>query len=479
MFFRRLAILALLFAAFQPLLAQHTGYLPLHVVDQQGRGVPFPNAAISYQLDSARFEVAAGVVGDHDGYCGLLFDYDTVFRLRVQSYKYQPFDTVLRVGHANLDQLVVVLKPMSSLLQSVLVTSEKHRTTTFTRINAERIDHAAGPQGGVEGLLKTLPDVNSNNELSTQYSVRGGSFDENLVYINGVEIRRPLLVRTGQQEGTSIINPDLVNNILFSPGGFDATYGDRMASVLDISYGWRDTMTARASLSLLGASLTLQGSAKERFSYSLALRRNSNRYLFRSLDTKGNYTTAYSDLQALMRYRVSDKLRLQLLAIATHNRYGLIPESQSTAFGSFQESLRFDVFYEGEEADRYTTLLGAFTAHYQPDEENSYRWITSVQRLNEAEQYDILGQFWLYQVNVGAVSDNGEQELFDRGVGSYLEHARNYLTTQIFSTQLSGSHYGVMGTWQCLNADQVFKVIPAFIRVNGYKWVKKLTRPEA
>ncbi len=447
MFLRRTTIiLTILLLAVVPVRAQREAVLQLHVKDQQGNPVAYPNAAVSFCVDSAVFVVDNGVMGDAKGSCRLATLTDTAFRLRIQSYHYQPFDTLMRLsGNAELE---ITMRTAASQLQLVRVTSEKTRTTTFTHINAERIERVAGPQGGVEGLLKTLPDVSSNNELSTQYSVRGGSFDENLVYINGVEIYRPLLVRTGQQEGTSIINPDLVSNILFSPGGFGATYGDRMASVLDIAYGWRDTTAARVSLSLLGASLSLQGHVRERFSYSLGLRRHSNRYLFRSLDTKGNYTTAYSDLQALMRYRASDKLQLQLLAIATHNRYGLIPESQSTAFGSFQESLRFDVFYEGQEADQYTTLLGALSAHYQPNEENSLTWTASVQQVDEAELYDILSQFWLYQVNVGAVGADGEQELFDRGVGSYLEHARNYLNTRIYSAEMQGRHYGLLGTWQ-------------------------------
>ena len=191
-----------------------------------------------------------------------------------------------RVENRTNTHLDVTLKPSATQLQAVEVRDEKVRQSTFTQIDVERLGEAVGPTGGVEALLKMLPDVNSNNELSSQYSVRGGSFDENLVYINNIEVFRPMLIRSGQQEGMSIINPDLVEHILFSPGGFDATYGDKLSSVLDITYIRPREFKGSASVSLLGASASVQGRVGERWTYAAGFRRHSNRYVLGSLETK-------------------------------------------------------------------------------------------------------------------------------------------------------------------------------------------------
>ncbi len=423
-----------------PLTAEAQREATVRGVVKGEKGKPVPYATVAAMTEPVR-----GAAGDSEGRFMLTLPADTLLPLRVQAYGYQVLDTMMRFAAGKPYQLTFSLEVQPEMLDAVTIREEHARNTTFTPISVERIEHTTGPQQGVEGLLKTLPDVSSNNELSSQYSVRGGSFDENLVYINQVEVYRPQLIRSGQQEGTSIINPDLVGRILFSPGGFDAGYGDRMASVLDIHYGTPREFRGHASLSLLGATLSLQGAAGEKLSYAIGLRRHSNRYLLRSLDTKGNYTTAYSDLQALLHYRASDKLDLSLLAIASRNRYGLVPESQTTTFGGYQEAMEFSVFYEGEEQDQYTTLLGALTCNYRPSEDFQLRWINSFMSVEEAEVYDILSQYWLYELNVGAVNENGETEKFDRGIGSYLEHARNYLHTNIYSTELRGSHYARLG----------------------------------
>ena len=378
--------------------------------------------------------------------------------INVRYTGYATVDTVVWLS-AGSNVLNFTLRSTALQLGPVTVTDERVRTSAFTSIRMEQIENNVGPQAGVESLLKTLPDVSSNNELSSQYSVRGGSFDENLVYINHVEVYRPMLVRNGQQEGTSIINPDLVDNIMFSPGGFDATYGDRMASVLDIRYGLpyahRDTAdnklfsetSGSASLSFLGASLSLKGVAGDRLSYALGLRQHSNRYIFNSLDTKGNYTTSYSDLQALLSYKASPSLDLQFMTIASRNVYGLVPDSQTTTFGGWQEVMQFQVYYEGQERDSYLTGLAAITADWHPNDDFRLRWTNSFQSNQENEKYDILSQFMLYELNVGNLDENGNAERFDRGIGSFLEHARNYLTSNIYASELHGTHYARLGNW--------------------------------
>lgn len=345
--------------------------------------------------------------------------------------KGQNFDTIIRLSLAVIEN------------QEVVVHGEKDRTTSFTQIDAERMERMAGPSTGVEALIKTLPDVQSNNELSSQYSVRGGSFDENLVYVNGVEVYRPMLIRSGQQEGMSIINPDMVDNIFFSPGGFDAGFGDKMSSVLDINYKRPNEFKTHLSASLLGASASTQGvlGKDNRWAYAVGFRQRSNSYLFRTLDTKGVYHTNYMDLQALLTYRASEQLDVSALFISSRNIYGLIPESQSTLTGGLAETMKFMGYFDGQEEDRYRTTLGAVTFDFHPTSDFQLKWITSAQRNMERELYDIQCQYWLYEVNVGTDS------LFERGVGTYLEHARNYLTSTILSSELKGTRFVSLGQW--------------------------------
>ncbi len=344
------------------------------------------------------------------------------------------------VGEMQLD---VELMPVARRLDEVEVTDEKTRQSTFTQIDVQHLENTVGPSSGVESLLKTLPDVNSNNELSSQYSVRGGSFDENLVYINGIEVFRPMLIRSGQQEGMSIINPDLVDYILFSPGGFDASYGDKMSSVLDITYSRPVEFKGKVSASLLGGAASVQGRVGEKWSYSAAFRRHSNSYLLRSLDTKGSYTTHYTDLQALVGYKVNESLDLGLLAMWTHNVYGLVPESQTTAFS--QRTMELDVYFDGAEEDRYRTLLGALTMDWRLDDDWRLTGSLSAQDIAESERYDIQSQYWLYQVGMG--EQVGETERFDRGVGTFLEHARNRLATGIYALDLKATKHASLGSW--------------------------------
>ncbi len=389
------------------------------------------------------------------------------FRLRVSIAGYDSFDTILSLP-VSRDGFDICLH--STVLDEVSVTADRRDRSTFTTVEKIATQHLTGSTGGIEALLKTLPDVNSNNEMSSQFSVRGGSFDENLVYINDVEIYRPQLIRSGQQEGMSIINPDMVSHIDFSPGGFDATYGDRMASVLDISYhhptpGDSIRFSGNASVSLLGATFSARG-VLGRFDYVLGVRQHSNRYIFGSMDTKGDYQTQYTDLQALLGCNLGSRWRIEALALLSRNIYGLIPATQTTTFGSFMESMELNIYFDGQERDRYLTAVGAVTLLYRPNDDWSLRWTTGYQRISEQEIYDIQSQYWLYEVNAGTV-DTGDNKV-DRGVGTYLEHARNYMYTSIYSTELKGSRYAALGDWRFgikLQREEVDD------RVREWKWV--------
>ncbi|MBR1792358.1 MAG: TonB-dependent receptor [Bacteroidales bacterium] len=385
--------------------------------------------------------------------------------LRFSATGFEPLSIRLSLTDEQRLTYNCVLTPQTTQLREVEVRDDKNRSTSFTQIDTRKLDDAVGPQGGVESLLKTLPDVSSNNEMSSQYSVRGGSFDENLVYINGVELYRPMLVRSGQQEGMSIINPDMVDHILFSPGGFDATAGDKMSSVLDITYSRPSQFSGRASASFLGGSAHVEGLVAQRFSYSLGFRHHSNRYLFSTLDTKGAYHTSYTDLQGGVSYRLSERLDLSLLALWSRNRYGLVPETQTTTFGSFMQAFELDVYFDGQELDGYNTMLAALTLDWHPTDYSQIRWITSAQAGNEQEYYDIQSQFWLYELGLSAES---EVERFDRGVGTFLEHARNRLNTSIFATELRGTHHVRLGAWHWGIKAQLEQVND---RMREWKWV--------
>ncbi|MCR5423816.1 MAG: TonB-dependent receptor [Bacteroidales bacterium] len=389
---------------------------------------------------------AIGTAADEKGRFLLTLPADTLLTIRFSCIGQSPFDIQVRLRHGEVLDTTVAFSSKLFNMDEVVVQGEKERTSAFTKIESERLEKIVGPNSGVENLLKTLPDVASNNELSSHYSVRGGSYDENLVYINGVEIYRPILVRSGQQEGMSIINPDLIDNIRFSPGGFQASYGDKMASVLDLVYSRPSEFKAKVSASMLGVTASAQGllDKAQRLSYSFGFRQHSNNYVFRSLETEGDYTTNYTDFQTVLGYR-GEKVNMSFLGIYSRNIYGLVPQSRTTMFGGFQEQMQLDVYFDGQELDRYRTLLGALTLDYHPNEDFQLLWTTSVQDNDEREIYDIQSQYWLYQVNVG--STDPDNSLLDRGVGTYLEHARNLLSTNIASTELKATRFVALGQW--------------------------------
>lgn len=430
------------------------------VVDAVGSPVPYANIVVS------DYQPLTGTAADDRGRFSFTVPSDTSVILRVTAVGWDNLMVPVRLHKGGRLDTTFVFKK-KAVLDEVTVSGEKNNTTSFTKIEVERLESLPGPTGGVEALIKTLPDVNSNNELSSQYSVRGGSFDENLVYVNGVEVYRPMLIRSGQQEGMSIINPELVDHLLFSPGGFESSFGDRMSSVLDIIYARPTEFKAKASASLLGATASVQGllGRESQFSYAMGFRHHSNSYLFRSLDTKGAYTTRYTDFQAVLGYRVSDRLDLSLLGIFSRNVYGLIPESQTTLTGGFFETMEFKGYFDGQEIDRYRTALGAFTLDFHPNPDFQLKWITSLQHNVEREIYDIQCQYWLYEVNVGNTTGDS---LFERGVGTYLEHARNYLSTEVYSTELKASRFVSLGQWDLglrLQREQVDD------RVREWRWV--------
>lgn len=411
------------------------------VEDAEGNAVEYAGVTtIDYQPQSA-------VLTDKRGRYSLTLPSDTLLTIRFTFVGTEPVEVKLRLFKGETRVHNIVLRSSVQTLKGVVIVNERQRMTSFTHIERQRLEQVVGPNAGIENLLKTLPDVNSNNEMSSQYSVRGGSFDENLVYINDVEIVRPQLIRSGQQEGMSIINPDLIDRIQFAPGGFEAAYGDKMSSVLDLIYSRPIEFRAKLSASLLGATASVQGLAgrRQRLAYSVGLRQHSNSYIFSSLETQGAYTSNYTDAQMVLNYRVDTNVDLSFLGIASRNVYGLIPESQTTMFGGFYNPMRYEAYFDGQEQDRYTTALGAVTLDWHPSDLFNLKWITSAQHNREREIYDVQTQYWIYQVNIGSTDSLNSE--FERGVGTSLEHARNYLSTTVLSSELKGYNYARMGSW--------------------------------
>ena len=317
---------------------------------------------------------------------------------------------------------------------------ENKRVEGITSITPETIRKIPGANAGVENLLKSLPGVSGNNELSTQYSVRGGNYDENLVYINEVEVYRPFLIRSGQQEGLSFVNSDLTYKVDFSAGGFQAKYGDKMSSVLDITYRKPVQFSASADLSLLGASISAGGISKNgRLSSIIGLRYRDNSLFVNAKETETNYKPTFVDAQTYLSYKFTNKFELGFLGTISVNNYSYEPLTRQTNFGTLADPIALLIFYEGQEEVRYDTYFGALKATYVVSENYTAKFIVSIYQTQEQEYFDILAQYRLGEVNTNiGDEDLGEVE-FTEGIGSQLTHARNDLDALIINVENKGN----------------------------------------
>ncbi len=283
---------------------------------------------------------------------------------------------------------------------------------------------------GIESIISTQAGVSSHNEMSSQYNVRGGNFDENSVYVNGVEVYRPLLIRAGQQEGLSFLNPDMVGAIAFSTGGYEAKYGDKTASVLDITYRKPREFESTVSASLLGASVYV-GTGNSKISFSNSLRYKTNSYLLGTLDTKGEYSPKFLDYQTYFDWRITPHLNFGFIGNLSRNRYNFTPSDRTTSFGTMEDVKEFKVYFGGWESDLFRTMFGSASLNYSPNEYNQVSLLASAFSSREEETFDIMGQYWIDDVN-------SEENI---AVGSYMEHARNYLDADVRTAALRGMHF--------------------------------------
>ncbi|MBP5681005.1 MAG: TonB-dependent receptor plug domain-containing protein, partial [Bacteroidales bacterium] len=319
--------------------------------------------------------------------------------------------------------LNVQMRTNQAYINDIEVTASQQKASTTEKLKTEQLRHMPSASGNaVEDMLGTMAGVTMNNELSSQYSVRGGSFDENLVYVNGIEIYRPQLITNGQQEGLSFINPALVKDVEFSTGGFSSEYGDKMSSVLDITYRQPDTLEAQANINFQGASASLGHSYKS-FSQLHGIRYKRNSSILSSLDTKGEYDPRFLDYQTLLTYRINDNWDVQGLGNIALNDYRFQPKTRETSFGTLDDIHNFTVYFDGHEQDRFNTYFGAATLNYKGIKGTQLSLMASSFRTDEEVTFDISGEYWLD--NAVTESQTG------RGVCVYHQHARNYLDASV------------------------------------------------
>ncbi len=342
------------------------------------------------------------------------------------------------------EKVTIQMERGSQTLKTVEVSTEKERTETgLVKINPKNAITLPSTTGGVEALIKIL--VGSNNELTSQYSVRGGNYDENLMYINDFEVFRPYLVRSGQQEGLSFINPELAKNVNFYTGGFQAKYGDKMSSVLDIQYKNPSGFGGSAYVSLLEQGLHLEGAAKKgKISYLLGVRNRSNKNLLKSQETVGAYIPSSSDVQAFITYKLSNKIQLELLGIYSVSKFSLFPESvqKTTSVFSpfFTANLGLDVSFEGQERDEYKTNLIGLSLVHTPNKKLKLKWMVSRFQNKESENYDIAGAYLFGDRDFDQNSSTYGQIVNPLGAGYYQNYGRNELNINVYNANVKGSY---------------------------------------
>jgi hypothetical protein len=385
------------------------------------------------------------------GDTGTISDFNGFYLLEIPSGE----DVTLTFSHVSNKkvQITVNLSPnedyefnpimktsIEQISEVVIAGRENKRVEGVTTISPEVIRKMVGANAGVENLLKSLPGVNGNDELSTQYAVRGGNYDENLVYVNEIEVYRPFLIRSGQQEGLSFVNSDLTSNVEFSAGGFQAKYGDKLSSVLDITYRRPADFGASIDASLLGANGSIEGISKNgRLSGILGIRYRDNSLFVKAKETETNYRPKFADAQTYLTYKITNNFELGFLGNVSINEYNYRPLTRQTNFGTITDPIALLVFYEGREEDRYNTYFGALKSTWVVSDNYTAKLIGSLYQTTEQEYYDILAEYRLGEVNTEIGSEDLGTVEYTRGIGGQLTHARNDLDALILNVEHKGN----------------------------------------
>ena len=421
----RLRILLLFIYICSPLIClaqtEETDTIRVHL---KGRVVDEEGDPVSLCMISAG--AGATTTANMDGQYSLSFNTADSVVITFRMMGYEVRKKTLRKPQGKLT-LNVTLRSGSKEMNEVVVRDSRRQMNSTQEISTKELKRMPSTTGNaVEELVATQAGVSTHNELSSQYNVRGGSFDENCVYINGVEVYRPLLISSGQQEGLSVINSDMVEKINFSAGGFEAKYGDRMSSVLDITYARPQKAEASVQASLLGTNV-YAGYGNRKFSFSNGVRYKTNQYMLGSLETKGEYKPKFLDYQAYLCWTPDKKWTIDAIGYISQNKYNFIPKNRETRFGTMEDVKSFKVYFDGQERDLFRTLFGTVKVSRLMGKAGSISLMASAFSTREKEAYDIQGQYWLNETN-------GEEQL---GVGTYMEHARNFLHSNSATAKLA------------------------------------------
>ena len=382
-----------------------------------------------------------GTVTDVNGNYVLRIPYQKEIIIKFSHISYNNFKYTITAKSRNAIRFSPTLSLKTEKLAEVIVKDNRKEAQGIISIDVAKAKAILGANAGIENILMTLPGVNNNNELSTQYNVRGGNFDENLVYVNGIEVYRPFLVRSGQQEGLSFINPNMVQNINFSAGGFQAKYGDKLSSVLDITYRKPKELATTIEASLLGGSITFESPFLDnKLSVITSFRYRDNSLFVNSKQIETNFRPRFTDLQSFVTYKFSEKFTLNYLSNFSVNSYNYEPSSRRTRFGTLANPLELIVFYNGREENKYLTLFNAISGDYKVDDNLSFTGTVSSYNTQEEEYYDIAASYSLGEVDANIGSENFGEVDFSQGIGSQINHARNDLDALISNVQIRGTY---------------------------------------
>ena len=394
---------------------------------------PIVGVSISYQTKS--------VTSDENGFYELIVPANQKVVLVFTHSALKSITVPLKLKSGENFEYHLMMNDKAEQLQDVVVTSSRRRVQGITSIEPETIRRNPSANAGIESVLKTFAGVNSHSELSSQYSVRGGNYDENLVYVNEIEVYRPFLIRSGQQEGLSFTNTDMVQNVDFSAGGFQAKFGDKLSSVLDITYRKPKKYSLTAEASYLGGALTLEGISKnKKWSAITGIRYRDNSLLVNSQETQTNFRPTFADVQTNVNFQPNKKWQFSFLGNISQNKYNYQPLTRQTNFGTIDEPIALQVFYEGQEKDKYQTLFGAIKTNFIPNERNNFRLIGSIYHTQEQEYFDIFAAYFLGDVDTNIGSETLGEVTFNRGIGTQLNHARNDLDALIVNAEIKGTH---------------------------------------
>ncbi len=424
-------IFLLLFGSISTFITAQTATIKGKIFDTNGK--PIENVSVSYKK--------TGTTTNKFGEYSLNVPSNQNINILFSHISYKNYSKRIRVPNGKTLQFSPKLVLETEEIDEVIIKDQQADAEGIIKINTEIAKNLPSANDGIESVLKTLPGVNFNNELSTQYNVRGGSFDENLVYVNGIEVYRPFLIRSGQQEGLSFVNPNLTQNVSFSAGGFQSKYGDKLSSVLDITYRKPSQFGAAIELSLLGASATIEGISKDKKLNAIVGARYRNNSLFvNTSDINSNFEPNFTDIQTYISYNFTNKFTLDFLGSYALNNYNFTPISRLSNFGTIINPLALVVNYRGNEEDSYETIFAALKGIYTVNDDLTLQLTTSLYNTKEQEYYDILAFYGIGEVNTDFGSDNFGDVDFVQAIGSQLDHARNDLEAQISNVNLKATY---------------------------------------